>query len=186
MRILPRFCSSPRAETLPSRSRRKWRRFLTWAVQVPDMGGAGSEIVGAGFKTQPRPAPRICLLHCSDGAGSAPVLEPAPFTVPPAPFILEPSRHRWLVTDPWCGLLPETWHLQVEARNVPPAPKCDPAFLDAHFEAFLLFSTCWSISGCAFCRDFALLHVLEHFWMRILPPFCSSPRAETLPSRVKT
>ncbi|MBR3989353.1 MAG: hypothetical protein IKI85_02245, partial [Bacteroidales bacterium] len=51
------------------------------------------------------------------------------------------------------------------------------AFLDAHFEAFLLFSTCWSISGCAFCRDFALLHVLEHFWMRILRPFCSSPRA---------
>ena len=39
-------------------------------AQVPDVGGAGSEIDGAGFKTQPRPAPRICLLRCSDGAGS--------------------------------------------------------------------------------------------------------------------
>ena len=43
------------------------------AAQVPGVNGAGSK-TGAG------PAPRIGLLRYSDGAGSRPKMEPAPFT----------------------------------------------------------------------------------------------------------
>ena len=87
-------------------------------MQVPGAGGAGS-------KTGAEPAPQICFLCGSDGAGFGPKIELAPLTSEPAPLTTGPAPFTLELAPPgYCNGIPAgQMASQQQLNDVPPATR---------------------------------------------------------------